>query len=139
MGLHKTVLITEQDDLRTAKGQNKALSGLRGPGDILWHSQPCTGGCPWQKINAKKFKSAKAKLETHYRLFRELWNAFEVVAETAIARGASVWIEWPKKCFYWNTYRVRRFLQKHDFDDAYIDGCMHGLVAPSGPNTGMKM
>ena len=45
----RTVCITEEDDLRSDAGAEKALSALRGPGDVLWHSQPCTGGCPWQK------------------------------------------------------------------------------------------
>ena len=60
---YRTVCITEGDDLRSDFGADKALSALRGPGDVLWHSQPCTGGCPWQKINVKRFPSCKQKLE----------------------------------------------------------------------------
>ena len=59
----RTVCITEADDLRSDFGAQKALRELRGPGDVLWHSQPCTGGCPWQKINIKRFPSCRQKLE----------------------------------------------------------------------------
>ena len=65
--------------------------------------------------------------------------AFEKIATEAINRGAAVWIEWPKKCFYWNTGKVRAFLRKHNFQNTYIDGCMYGLIAKAGPNAGVKM
>ena len=110
--------------------------GLRGPSDILWHSQPCTGGCPWQKYNMRKGESTREKIKDHYKLFRDIWKAFTEIAEIAIKRGAMVIIEWPKGCAYWNNMKVKNFLRKHEFDETFIDGCMYGLVASSGNEVG---
>ena len=40
----EVIVISEEDDLTTEFGINKAVAALTGPGDVLWHSQPCTGG-----------------------------------------------------------------------------------------------
>ena len=40
------VVISKEDDITTEKGQKKAIDALKGPDDMLWHSQPCIGGVP---------------------------------------------------------------------------------------------
>ena len=55
----EVVVITEEDDLTTEFGRKKAISALQGPQDVVWHSQPCTGGCPWIRINMRKGENLK--------------------------------------------------------------------------------
>ena len=55
----EVVVITEEDDLTTEFGRKKAISALQGPQDVVWHSQPCTGGCPWIRINMRKGENPK--------------------------------------------------------------------------------
>ena len=50
----------------------------------------------------KKGASTREKIKGHYTLFAEIWKAFEKIANHAIKIGASVWIEWPRGCQYWN-------------------------------------
>ena len=57
----EVIVITEEDDITTERGRNKAIQALKGPQDAIWHSQPCTGGCPWQRINIKKGAEARNK------------------------------------------------------------------------------
>ena len=51
--------ITEDDDVTTNKGLYKAIQAVRQENCLLWVSIPCTGGSPWQHINAKKPVGAK--------------------------------------------------------------------------------
>eukprot|EP00974_Lingulodinium_polyedra_P083494 8082715-Lingulodinium_polyedra.AAC.1 len=32
----------------------RARQAVRGPGDVLFDSSPCTGGLPWQRVNAAR-------------------------------------------------------------------------------------
>ena len=70
------MVISEKDDLTTEHGINKAISALKGPGDVLWHSQPCVGGCPWIRINMKRSIKTRNKIKSHWALFSKLWKAF---------------------------------------------------------------
>ena len=68
------VVITEQDDITSEFGLNKALNAITHEDDILWHSQPCTGGCPWQIVNAKRGAKTRKKVQGHWHVFRKFWT-----------------------------------------------------------------
>ena len=122
--------ITEADDFTTREGQQIALDRLRGPGDVLWYSAPCTGGCSFQRINlARGNDSTIEKITAHRLLFRRLWNAFERVATIAMKRGATIVVEWPKSCQYWNDTQVKRFLHTRGFASAIVHGCVVGMTS----------
>ena len=80
-----------------------------------------------------------AKIKLHWKLFKRLWAAFEVVAEHALSVGARVFIEWPRKGAYWKNDKVVRFMAKHRFNVTDFDGCMYGLTATSGGMAGMPI
>ena len=90
----------------------------------------------WQYINLKRGPNTVARIKLHWKLFRRLWRAFEVVAEHALGVGARVFIEWPRGCAYWKDPKGE---QKHKFAFADFDGCMYGLVATSGDGAGMPI
>eukprot|EP00972_Heterocapsa_arctica_P078752 11612255-Heterocapsa_arctica.AAC.1 len=52
-----------------------------------------------------------AKIKSHWVVFRKLWSVFETVAIPAIARGASIFVEWPRNCAYWKEPRVVAFFE----------------------------
>ena len=82
------VVITEEDDINSEYGQQKAINAIKRPGDVLWHSQPCTGGCPWQRVNMKRGGKTKDKILQHWSKFRKIWASFEIIAEHALNIGA---------------------------------------------------
>eukprot|EP00972_Heterocapsa_arctica_P034794 5121878-Heterocapsa_arctica.AAC.1 len=79
------------------------------------------------------------KIEAHWKLFQRLWSAFERISTPAIARGASIFIEWPRGCKYWKERKVVAFLKKHKFRTTVFDGRMYGLVAKHGPLAGLSI
>ena len=109
----EVVVITEEDDLTSTEGLKKALRHIEGPDDVVWHSQPCVGGCPWQRINAKKSPETRDKIKGHWKLFEKLWKSFMIIASHAKKVGAQVYQEWPRGCAYWKDPKVENFLQKH--------------------------
>ena len=112
------------------------IEHLKSAADTLWFSAPCTGGSSWQYLNLKRGPNTVAKVKLHWRLFKRLWTAFEIVASHALSIGARVFVEWPRHCAYWRQPNVVKFLQDHGFVNADFDGCMYGLVASKGPSAG---
>jgi len=98
----EVVRLTIQDDLTTDAGLQKALRAVSdpvlGPSTMLWGSIPCTGGCPWQRVNGSRGGEAEAKIREHWTLFEALCANFELVADRCIASGGCVSIEWPQQC-----------------------------------------
>ena len=59
----KTHRIAESDDIRTKAsfgGANKVRMGAV-TALLLWISIPCTGGCPWQTVNASRSEEGREK------------------------------------------------------------------------------
>ena len=122
--------ITAEHDFASEHGMQLALDNLHGPGDILWLSTPCTGGCRFQIINRRRCGPATvAKLDEHIKSHKRLWTAATKVASIAISRGCTVIIEWPKACLYWRDKSIRSFLHRHHFHSSFIDGCKVGLFS----------
>ena len=102
----KVVPITKDDDFVSEAGIRKCISDLLGPRDTLRFSAPCTGGSTWQFINLKRGPETVAKIKLHWKLFKRLWVAFEIVVSHALSVGAKVFIEWPRRCAYWKNERI---------------------------------
>ena len=129
---------TEREDLTSAPGLREALlavheSQARCKGHLLiWVSIPCTGGCQWNRVNAR-FPTAQLKKDAHIALFQTIWTACARIMEYAVASGgATLAIEWPRQCEYWGLPIVQEFLTKHELTLSYFDGCMYGLVGHRG-------
>ena len=60
---------------------------------------------------------------------RRLWTAFERGATIADRRGATVVMEWPKRCDYWKDKQVVRYLAEHGYSTASVHGCAVGLTS----------
>ena len=107
-----------------------ALRQLRGPGDVLWMSLPCTGGrLRRQTARSHASPSGTARTQALREQHGRLRNAVEHVAGPAHCRGCTVIMEWPASCDYWSEPRVLAFLDRCRFKNAYIDGCMVGLTS----------
>eukprot|EP00975_Prorocentrum_lima_P047740 9981925-Prorocentrum_lima.AAC.1 len=104
------------------------MRGIKGAGDVLFYSSPCTGGSSWQRINTEHARRVQCmsfaqKLVDHYDLHWKLWVGFERVARHCHAVGATVFLEWPRHCAYWREPRVVSFMQELGFTYADFDGC----------------
>ena len=77
--------------------------------------------------------------QTSLEVVQRLWAAFELVATHALHVGARVFVEWPRRRAYWRNDRVVKFLTAHGLINADFDGCMYGLVASCGRDTGMPI
>ena len=133
----ETIRLTIEDDLRTQEGLETALRAINAPNVLLWAAIPCTGGCAWNALSAKRGSEAtREKIRGHRVDFWTIWHNFEKVAEATIAKGGYVAIEWPSSCAYWRESRIQEFVNKHACERAYIHGCMYGLksIAPGKPH-----
>ena len=57
--------ITQQEDFRKKETVELCKSLIKGPRDSLWGSIPCTGGSPFQIINALKGPATAKKIKGH--------------------------------------------------------------------------
>ena len=69
------------------------------------------------------------RLIDHWDLHWRLWESFEKVVKHCWAVGATVMLEWPRFCDYWQEKRVAELLAEMKFNFTDFDGCMRGLVA----------
>ena len=134
----EVVRVTIDDDLTTDIGLHKALDAVKafvGPNILVWVSIPCTGGSPWQRINAAKSERARRLIEGHYRLFWALFANVKKVAEVVFKLGGYIAMEWPRSCAYWLEQDVQQFVSQLGLQSVYLDGCMFGLVSQYGANS----
>ena len=62
-----------------------------------------------------------AKVRKHWKLFKELWDVFIVIADRVIAAGGEVIIEWPRGCRYWQWNFVTAFLNRNGMKFVDVD------------------
>ena len=124
----KVVRLTMKDDLRTPSGRETAIKAVtENPQVLLWVAIPCTGGCPWQRYNAKRSAETAGKIEEHRIEMRKLWKTLEVVANVNRKNGGKIAIEWPSNCDYWRLDFVNDFMVKYHLIKAKCQGCAFGL------------
>ena len=132
-GCH-VIRLTREHDMSTQAGLDYALSIVQrarddGKSVDLWGSIPCTGGCPFQRLNAKRGPKTRKKIAMHKRLFSKLFINYTKLADKVLAAGGKIAIEWPSQCSYWKDRRVVAFSRKHGLDKVSFHGCMFGLVS----------
>ena len=103
----------------------------------MWVSTPCTGGCPWQRINRLRSNSdTLRKIEQHSQLHDRLWSAAKEVITHALSRGCTVFVEWPDSCDYCRDPDVSSFMSKHSFSSSCISACMVELRSVASKTRG---
>ena len=123
------VRLTQKIDVTSESGLTFALRHASHKNTLLWCSIPCTGGCPWNRINLAKRPEGQERVRQHKLLFSKLWEKFEVVASKCLKLGGVVVIEWPRRCDYWKNPRVETFLKVHKLRLSDFDGCRYGIVS----------
>ena len=79
------------------------------------------------------------KVNSLYKEMRELFSKAKLLIRQAESVGATWAVEWPKNCRYWKDKWVAQFMSKRSTYDAFVDGCMVGLVAQRAPHQGRLM
>ena len=70
----------------------------RGPRVFFWSSTPCTGGCPYQRLNLSRYGTEYQKhLDGLWAVHRKLWAVVKIMSNLS-----DHWaVEWPARCAYW--------------------------------------
>ena len=108
------------------------IKKIKGLGDIFFYCSPCTGGSTWQRLNLelakrKDWNNTIVKLIDHWDLHWKRWERFEQVVKHCRKVGATVFLELPRFCAYWQEQIVSQFLKDMNFKHTDFDGCMYGL------------
>ena len=109
----------------------KAIEAVRYDNCLLWASIPCTGGPPWQNINAKK-PGGLEKINGHKILFNMIWTSSKIVAKECRKHGGRIATEWPKGCEYWRAKHVKQYIQDLKLNKVHINGCALDLTDDEG-------
>ena len=125
------VRAAEAVDAGSDSGHEMAMQAARKPRTLVWVAIPCAGGPAWQHVN-QRHASARAKIETHKALFRQIWRRFEAVASAAHEAGNKIAIEWPRSCAYWKLDCVKLLLRQCGLQAVKVDGCAFAMVDPGG-------
>ena len=133
------IRITEKDDFTRRATVDFCIKHIGSEQDVIWFSAPCTGGCPYQSINRMRGEDTRNNIEGHWTLMKRLWRSFEAVAEHAILKKATIVIEWPRRCHYWNFRKVERFATRHSLLDGFVDGCMVGITSEDPKTYGVPL
>ena len=134
----------KEDDFTKANTVKGVIKHIRGSGDIFFYCSPCTGGSTWQRLNLelakrKGWNNTIVKIIDHWDLHWRLWESFEQVVKHCRKVGATVLLEWPRYCSYWQEKRVAQFLKDMKFKHTDFDGCMYGLVSKRGNTDGLAV
>ena len=88
---------------------------------FLWASTPCTGGCPYQRLQARDPVYRRGRLAQHWKLHRRLWKTFVELTSCVHAWA----VEWPRSCAYWSWRQTEKFLSSRPYvlHDVPVDGC----------------
>ena len=96
------VRVTEADDATKSKtiqvlvNKNHTLCDEGGDTSkplLLFASLPCTGGCPWQRINVEKNPEL---IQSHQELFIRLFKSFQSLCRMTKSRNPCIAFELPK-------------------------------------------
>ena len=117
--------------MTTNQGLYKAAEAVRTENCLLWASIPCTGGSPWQNINAKK-PGGPEQIKERKRLFNKIRTSFKTVANECRKHGGRIAIAWPKGCEYWRTKHVKQYTHDLKLNKVHINGCSLGLTDDGG-------
>ena len=75
------IRLTIKNDLTTKRGfqiaesaMNEAIKKHGAKNILFWVSIPCTGGCPWHRINLLRSAGIRAKIEAEIQKMKILWS-----------------------------------------------------------------
>ena len=106
---------------------------------LVWFAIPCTGGCPFARINAGRSPKAKLRLGEHWTLFELLWDKAAKVMLAARELGAVIAFEWPTSCEHWWREEVWRHMTDMQYHYLEIHGCMYGLRSIARATRGLPI
>ena len=123
------IRVTISDDLIREETVRTITNALKAIGDkvLVWFSLPCTGGCPYAKVNAGKSQKVKQRLGDHLSLFNVLWRAATRLMCSARELGAVIAVEWLTYCESWKREEVKYQMAVMSYRFLHLHGCMYGL------------
>ena len=131
-GVNHVRLCKERFDLTDPNVSGQvATQIMNSPGKPrLWGAIPCTGGSPWQHMNAYRYGNAQhARQRKQVLESRRIFRSFVEAAEATLQQGGEVSFEWPRHCSYWRRSDVAAFCAKHpEFIPVDFEGCAVGLT-----------
>ncbi|OLP81547.1 Retrovirus-related Pol polyprotein from transposon TNT 1-94 [Symbiodinium microadriaticum] len=129
------VLTATASDDGTKKGTYETLLEVfrearnRGLRVFFWSSTPCTGGCPYQRLNLNRYGTEYQKhLDGLWTVHRKLWSVVKTMRNLS-----DHWaVEWPARCAYWK--QTESFFERLSYPvhTSYVDGCAAGLLGNDG-------
>ena len=142
-GCH-VVRLTAEHDMTSPSGMALAHNAIEhavsdGKAIALWGSLPCTGGCPWIRLNTRRGPKTRAKIAAHRSLFRVLFGNFATLARSVSDKGGIVSWEWPTQCDYWKYDIVLTLMHELSMDTVRFNGCMFGLVSIAPRTVGVPI
>ena len=132
------VRVTEADDATKSKTIQALVSKIHALCDeggdtskplLLFASLPCTGGCPWQRINVEKNPEL---VQSHQELFIRLFKSFQSLCRMIRSKNPCIAFELPKNCEHWSWDIVKKFIAKYNLVPTLCDGCMLGVRDGNG-------
>ena len=130
------IRLHEKVDMSSPQGLKHATDILSEFPDIpvfLWGALPCTGGSPWQKLNALKSPRFAEIMSQHLELFGKLFSNFLILAKEVHRRGnGGIIFEWPTGCALWKDDRIQGLIKRFELDLVKFNGCMLGVRAANG-------
>eukprot|EP00971_Amphidinium_carterae_P147439 2921705-Amphidinium_carterae.1 len=97
----------------------------------LHASTPCTGGSIIQNVNLAKGMSP-SRLEEYAEKAEQMITHFGSLARMAVKKGATISVEWPRHCSYWDRGWYCRLKRQCGLSEVVFDGCMVGCAPGNG-------
>lgn len=119
--------ITEDDDLLSTYGIQKWRRCVRSNNDCVFFAGPCTGGSPWNRLNALHSEATAHAIRMKATQYWRLWLEFARCLQHVFAIGAMALLDLPNGCDYWKDERMIDLLSGTPVHDHRFDGCMYGL------------
>ena len=93
---------------------------------MIFASLPCTGGCPWNRIN-KDNPGGLEKIQSHQKEFKLLFKNLCLLVDDVEEVQPTIAMELPTNTEYWKWDRVKKFLKKNNMIKYSFHGCSLGL------------
>eukprot|EP00971_Amphidinium_carterae_P350285 6491469-Amphidinium_carterae.2 len=97
----------------------------------LHASTPCTGGSIIQNLNVARGMSPE-RLQNYTKEAKIMIQNFGALARMASKMGATISVEWPRSCKYWQCGWYCRLQRQCSLKEARFDGCMVGCAPGTG-------
>lgn len=119
--------ITEDDNLLSMYGKRKWRRCMRSNNDCVFFAGPCTGGSPWNRLNALNSDATAHAIRMKATLYWKLWEEFAECLLRVIEMNGMDLLELPNGCDYWRDPRMIELMDGTETHDHRFDGCMYGL------------